>query len=60
MASCGPPPLRAGATPAAAAGTAAARAAATPGLLPGQERHAACVAETARSVACTPTTEPRL
>ena len=29
-------------------------------LLPGQERHAACVAETARSVACTPTTVPRL
>ena len=27
---------------------------------PGQERHAACVAETARSVVCTPTTVPRL
>ena len=26
---------------------------------PGQERHAACVAETARSVVCTPTTVPR-
>ena len=27
---------------------------------PGQERHAACVAGTARSVVCTPTTVPRL
>ena len=27
---------------------------------PGQKRHAACVAETARSVVCTPTTVPRL
>ena len=27
---------------------------------PGQERHASCVAETARSVVCTPTTVPRL
>ena len=27
---------------------------------PGQERHAACVAETARSVVCTPSTVPRL
>ena len=27
---------------------------------PGQDRHAACVAETARSVVCTPTTLPRL
>ena len=27
---------------------------------PGQERHAACVAETARRVVCTPTTVPRL
>ena len=27
---------------------------------PGQERHAACVVETARDVVCTPTTVPRL
>ena len=27
---------------------------------PGQERHAACIAEMARSVVCTPTTVPRL
>ena len=31
-----------------------------PVLLPGQERHAACVAETARIAACAPTTVPRL
>ena len=66
MGSCGPPPPRAAATPAAAAGTAAVRTAATSGaaahqvLLPGQERHAACVAETARRVVSTPTTVPRL